>query len=75
MPDITMCVSGFCPLKRGCYRHEASGTKSAGRVQSMSEFKWSWIANSRGAKVACYDYVPVRDPDPRFMPHPDQVQP
>ena len=26
MPDITMCPSLDCPLRKSCYRNEASGT-------------------------------------------------
>ena len=26
MPDITMCLQDDCPMKGGCYRHEATPT-------------------------------------------------
>lgn len=35
MPDITMCKSEDCPLKKKCYRHEAKPSKF---WQSYSDF-------------------------------------
>lgn len=34
MPDITMCASNDCPLRKSCYRNMESGTKP-GRRQSF----------------------------------------
>ncbi|KAA0117835.1 hypothetical protein CIW48_26890 [Methylobacterium sp. P1-11] len=53
-----MCPSEDCPLRRDCYRNEASGTKPRSTWQSYSAFTWQSVAD--GDAVLCDDYVPAR---------------
>jgi len=53
MPDISMCMSSTCPLKRSCYRNPDSGTEP-------SEFRQSWFIGPAAEGLDCQYYWPVR---------------
>lgn len=53
MPDISMCMSGNCPLRKQCYRNEASGTKP-------NPWRQSYAAFGLNGQGPCLDYVPAR---------------
>ena len=38
MPDISMCASETCSLRRACARNAASGTEPSERLQSYGQF-------------------------------------
>lgn len=44
MPDITMCGSICCPVRKYCYRNPASGTEP-------SEFRQSWFLDTSDLEV------------------------
>jgi len=52
MPDISMCMSSTCPLKRSCYRNTDSGTKP-------SESRQSWFLGPAADGLDCQYYWPV----------------
>lgn len=38
MPDISMCMNGYCQKRDDCYRHPLSGTQGSD-YQSYADFK------------------------------------
>jgi hypothetical protein len=63
MPDISMCPSEDCPVRRGCYRNEASGTRPNPWRQAWADWTWGQPANG-GSSIACEGYWP----DPMGLP-------
>lgn len=57
MVNISMCPSTDCPLRDGCYRNEASGTRPHPTWQCWSGFTWREVAD--GDAVLCDSYWPV----------------
>jgi len=51
MPDITMCPSETCEVRKLCYRNPESGTKPNEFVQS-----WFWV--TPGEDATCDHYWP-----------------
>lgn len=49
MPDITMCDSETCKVRKTCYRNQDSGTKP-------SAFRQSWFMGPPGDDETCNYY-------------------
>lgn len=64
MPDIAMCASADCPLRRNCYRHAASGTAPTPGRQSYADWKWRFtrddLSAHSGHAIQCagFDFTP-----------------
>ena len=56
MPDITMCHSKTCNVRKECYRNPESGTKP-------SEHRQSWFLSVGKEDEDCIYYWPKGDTD------------
>ena len=56
MPDITMCNSETCSMRKNCYRNPESGTKP-------SEHRQAWFMGLPSEGETCNHYWPKEDGD------------
>lgn len=52
MPDITMCDSKTCVVRKTCHRNPESGT-------NPSEYRQSWFVQPPGDDADCVSYWPT----------------
>lgn len=53
MPDITVCVNQYCPLRLVCYRFTV---KHKEQGQSMANYSYM----SKGTAWYCEHYIPIK---------------
>lgn len=56
MPDITMCPSETCAVRKLCYRNPESGTKPSDFLQSWFLSVKGDPAKGPGEDVTCHHY-------------------
>ena len=62
MPDIALCASTDCPLRRNCYRHAASGTVPTPERQSYTDWTWTLICEPQDYDwIRCHGFRFIHD--------------